>query len=53
VSDTSLHTFLAPLSEDEKKRYKEKCKVEGLTSQGAIRKLILEFIRTDKKKTPC
>jgi hypothetical protein len=51
VPDTSIRTFLAPLTDDEKRRFKEKCKREGLTSQGAMRKLILEFIRTEKR--PC
>lgn len=49
MPDTSMRTFVAPLSDEEKKKYKEKCKVEGLTSQGAIRKLILEFINAEKK----
>jgi hypothetical protein len=51
VPNTEMRTFIAPLTDEEKRKYKEKCKVEGLTSQGAIRKLILEFIGEGKK--PC
>lgn len=49
MPDATIRTFLAPLSDEEKEKWKKKCKNEGLTSQGAIRKLILEFIAEEKK----
>lgn len=49
MPNATVRTFLTYLTDEEKHKYKEKCKVEGLTSQGAIRKLILEFIEGAKK----
>lgn len=40
-------SFLIPLTEEEKQKYEQKRRREGLTSQGLMRKLVLNFINEE------